>query len=224
MIKLLIALSALYLCINGCGSTTSDLATFNSNYRFGLDNVYSKATDNAGKGLPELYGTRNFRVVLKDTLFRGGKLNPKGNMNPMTEQGLINLCKAGFSTVVYLYSTNYNDAPKSVTCNGRTLKHVQIDPKYKDKELLTLIKYHIDNNQMIYTTCWNGWHNSGLISAYSLMQFCGWSNDKALAYWEKNVDGNNGTAYNSIRNRIKAFKPYPDLNISSEKMKSICFP
>lgn len=195
---------------------------------FGLTNLYDRAINDQGKGVSELYGTRNFRVVLRHTLYRSGGNNtylptPRANQNPLPQVALDNLCKAGFQTAVYNYTTNFGTAPKSVSCTQGTLQYKQIDPKSKDKELLTLVKWHIDNNKVILNHCWNGHHASGLASAYSLMQFCGWGNTEALTYWMKNTDGDNGSTYESIKQRIRVFKAYPDLLITKEKQQEICY-
>ncbi|MDA9002543.1 hypothetical protein N9H05_02525 [Flavobacteriaceae bacterium] len=39
---------------------------------FDLDCAKEKATDNRGKGNPDLYGTRNFRTILHGVAYRGG--------------------------------------------------------------------------------------------------------------------------------------------------------
>jgi hypothetical protein len=229
--KILILLSMFLI---SCGSQESDskiMSSISANSvenDFGLTNVYDKAINDTGKGIPELYGTRNFRVVLKHTLYRSGANNtylpnPRSNMNPLPPIALENLCKAGIQTAVYNYTTNFSTAEKNTVCLKNSLRYLQIDPKSKPYELLTLVKWHIDNNKVMLDHCWNGWHNSGLASSYSLMQFCGWNNTNALAYWMKNTDGNNGVAYESIKKRIRNFKPYSDLLISSTKQKEICF-
>jgi len=222
-----------YYMLYGCGSQevnsqTNSIVTNTVENDFGLTNLYDKAISESGKGIPELYGTRNFRVVLKHTLYRSGGNNtylptPRSNMNPLPPIALENLCKAGIQTSVYNYTTNFDTAQKNIVCLKNSLRYLQIDPKSKPKELLTLVKWHIDNNKVMLDHCWNGHHNSGLASAYTLMQFCSWNNTKALAYWIKNTDGDSGAAYESIKQRIRVFKPYEDLKISVEKQTEICY-
>lgn len=194
---------------------------------FGLINLYDRATNDQGKGVKELYGTRNFRVVLRGTLYRSGGNNtylpvPRDNQNPLPQVGLDNLCKAGFQTAVYNYTTNFDEAQKSFICMKNSMRYVHIDPKYKARELLELVKWHIDYNKVMLDHCLNGHHASGLASAYALMQFCSWNNANALQYWIKNTDGDSD-GYDSIKKRILDFVPYPDLNISTEKQSKICF-
>ena len=60
--------------------------------------------DNRGRGFEPLYGTRNFRVVLRSVVFRGGANNqlhrtaPRDNRNPLPADGLKTLCAEGFGT------------------------------------------------------------------------------------------------------------------------------
>ena len=62
--------------------------------RYGVECVQDKITDNRGNGYDDLYGTRNFRVVLHGVAYRGGgnnyyhKTNKRGNKNPLPLDGL----------------------------------------------------------------------------------------------------------------------------------------
>ena len=219
---MVIAALLLAMAIFSCGAKATSVED-----DFGLTNLYDRAINDQGKGVPELYGTRNFRVVLKHTLYRSGGNNsylpvPRANQNPLPPVALENLCLAGFQTAIYNYTTNFDTAQKSLVCMKNAMRYLQIDPKYKAKELLTLVKWHIDNNKVMLDHCWNGHHASGLLSAYVLMQYCSWNNANALQYWIKNTDGDSD-GYDSIKQRIKDFVPYPELMISVEKQKEICF-
>ena len=190
--------------------------------QFGLTDVYTKLVNNDGKGYESLGGTRNFRVVLRNAMYRGGKVNPDGNQNPLTLEGLTNLCNAGFSTAIYLYSINFSSAPKIVHCKDRTLVYKQITFN-KTKELLSLIYSDIKNNTLSYFNCHNGWHASGRISALALKQFCGWSGKDAVKYWIKNTDGTDNGDYESHKTFIRDFVPYSDLMITEKEKQKMCF-
>ena len=70
--------------------------------------VQDKITDNQGNGFEDLYGTRNFRVILHGVAYRGGgnnyyhRTDKRDNKNPLPMDGLHNLLENGFSTSVYL--------------------------------------------------------------------------------------------------------------------------
>jgi hypothetical protein len=215
-------------------NTTGDLFRL----RYPVKNASEKLVSNNGQGLASLYGTRNTRAVLNGVYYRGGANNihfiPKrGNMNPLPDKGLENLCKEGFSHAVYLYSDNYESAPKEVKCvtfagADNTLSYLQISPlAYKDEDmrrLHALIFDHIRDPRLgpIYDHCWNGWHASGYVAATALRQFCGFTGDQAVAYWNVNTDGNNGSNYNRLRDRIRNFQINPEMQLSEEEKTVLC--
>lgn len=114
------------------------LDRFKSQYAryFGKGNdLTTKIVDNTGNGNSNLYGTRNFRVVLHGVFYRGGANNayhretPRDNMNPLPQDGLKNLCEDSFGEAIYLYEKNF--VPQTVSCTSRTgspntLKYSQV--------------------------------------------------------------------------------------------------
>lgn len=213
------------------------VATWAADYqaRYGVDDVYTKITDNKGNGHEPLYGTRNLRVVLHGVLYRGGGNNAyhrdgkRNNANPLPDDGLENLCKEGFGTSIYLYSTNFSTAPKQTNCvigkSTNSLDYQQITAARDDSDELILAQVYdrimgkVDGP--IYAHCWNGWHASGLIAALALQQFCGVSPQVALDYWTKNTDGNS-KGYDSIKKRISEYKPNPQWIIDAKTQAKIC--
>ncbi len=206
--------------------------------RYQLQNAFQKLVDNHGNGYENLYGVRNFRVVLNGVFYRGGannvfhKINPRPNSNPLPEDGLDHLCQQGFTLAIYLYSTNFNTASKEKTCTTvtgepNTLRYVQINP-FDPKSLESILRYTHESltstyTGPIYSHCWNGWHASGLVAATSLRQFCGLNAKEAVAYWDKATDGvNQDAAYEKVRRQIREFVPLTDLQISPELQKKIC--
>lgn len=207
--------------------------------RYPLANAKAKLVDNQGNGFEPLYGTRNFRAVLNGVHYRGGannyyhKTHKRSNKNPLPGDGLQNLCEEGFSTAIYLYTTNYGSAPHTVNCrmnDGSTnvLQYLQVSilsaSNAKLHEVLSLIADHVHDPKKgpIYTHCWNGWHASGLTSAYTLRQFCGLTAEQTVAYWNANTDGHNGSSYEGIRKKIRAFVPFPDLSLSDTERAKVC--
>lgn len=201
--------------------------------RYELETLNEKLVDGKGKGPSELYGTRNFRVVLPGVLYRGGANNtylnpPRSNTNPLPTVGLENLCEENFSTAVYLYSENFSRAPKTVSCKNsvhqaNTLQYKQYAAAGENEKILDLVYKRIKGKLSgpIYAHCWNGWHSSGLISGMALKQFCGWSNSQVDAYWIKNTDGNY-KGFESIRTKLRNFKPYAKFTITPGEQALIC--
>lgn len=204
--------------------------------RYALKSATQKLVDNYGRGNESLYGVRNFRAVLNGIYYRGGannvyhRSNKRDNMNPLPDDGLQNLCEEGFGTAIYLYSKNYSTAPKNTRC--RTFENVDNDLNYHQasvlngnaqiKRVLSLIYDHIRDPRLgpIYAHCWNGWHASGLAAATALRQFCGFSAEQAVQYWNQNIDKHE--VGEGVRRRIRQFVPYPEFQISEEEKKAIC--
>lgn len=207
--------------------------------RYGLTNVYDKRVDNHGNGFEPLYGTRNFRAVLNGVVYRGGANNAynrngkRNNSNPLPNEGLQNLCEEGFNSAVYLYSTRYSSAPKAVRCTSRlggenNLQYLQESPLNSESAALRILSLvytkltSATDHTPVYLHCWNGWHASGYVSALILRQFCGYSAEQAVAYWNRNTDGNDGSSYDSIRKRIRAFKPGTNMQIDAALQAQVC--
>ena len=218
---------------------TESLAYYQNRYL--VKTPDDKLVDNQGNGYEKLYGVRNFRAVLNGVVYRGGANNDynkykiRANHNPLPPEAFPNLCKEGFGTAVYLYPTNYDKAPKITTCKSsmdqstQKLTYLQLSPHVKDSDaraVLTMIYKKITTDSdysPIYLHCWNGWHASGLISAFTLRQFCDFSAEQAVKYWDRNTDGANKASYHeSLRQKIHAFKPDPSLRIDASIKSRIC--
>ena len=217
--------------------TSTDCFSFIKNRKnpFGIRSIENRIVDNKGNGNENLYGTRNFRVVLYDLVYRGGGNNfhlkdtiPKYYLwNPMPLYGIDALKKSGFDQAVYLYSYNFDYwYPKkridSLQKIGFTYK---CEPKLKTylnsyfKELMA----HANDSTSgyIYIHCWNGWHQSGLLSAYTLMQFCDFTNKEALMYWEKCTDGH-FKGYKKVKDKIRNYKRLDTYFFSSDQKEKHC--
>jgi hypothetical protein len=203
-----------------------------------LNDTHTKLVDNRGNGYENLYGVRNLRAVLNGVVYRGGannaynKFGKRDNRNPLPNVGLENLCQEGFSNAVYLYSTNFSTAPKAWTCDSfhskkATLSYSQISPYNTSgiKAMFSKIMTTIKDPKVgpTYLHCWNGWHASGLISALILRQFCNYTGDQAVAYWDLNTDGaNTDPSFAKIRQQIRDFKSFPEFKIDSKTQAAIC--
>ena len=219
---------------------TNELTSEFYKNRYNEEDLLFKIVDNYGNKFDKLYGTRNVRPILHGVAYRGGgnnyyhKTDKRKNQNALPHDGIINLCKEGFSTSVYLYQAKFDSAYNEVKCNcidGDTnkLDYFQLD--YFDKEhiyeMLQLVHKSATNIDAgpVYLHCWNGWHASGFISAIILKQFCGYNSIDAVNYWDLGTDGANASPhYNTIRRQIKDFIPYPEFIISDSLGNSICPP
>ena len=204
--------------------------------RFGLDSAHVKATNNKGEGNDALWGTRNMRVVLKNLLYRGGGNNfhyketqPKGYiMNPLPITGIYHLQEAGFGSAWYLYGKNFDTLYPQPRLDSLKLAGFRYEchPNLSEDVVTGFLKdIHAtilsSNPKPMYIHCWNGWHQSGMLSAFTLMQFCNLNNQQALKYWEQNTDGNY-KGYSAVKTRILEFKPDPSLFISNDLQQRVC--
>lgn len=203
---------------------------------FGLDSVQTKLVNNKGEGPDSLFGVRNMRVVLNNVLYRGGSNNfhrkdaePKTyNSHPLPYWGLSNLRTSGFGGAIYLYSKYFDqdypdpmlDSLHELGFNYRCLPDLNPDVvKGIFSDINKLI--YAEEIAPIYIHCWNGWHQSGMLSAFTLMQFCGISNQQALKYWEQNTDGNY-KGFPAVKSKILEFKPYKEFATDSITRSRIC--
>lgn len=204
--------------------------------RYQLNSLSQKAVDNTGDGNENLYGVRNFRMVLRGILYRGGannvynKYKKRENQNPLQDGALKNLCEEGFKTSIYLYTTHFSSASKSSSC--QTFENEKNHMQYQqitaldepNADVFLELFYKAIKGQIpspIYIHCWNGWHASGLVSTLALRQFCGLDADQALRYWTENTDGHSN-GYTEIKNRIRNFIPRAQFQISEAEKREVC--
>jgi rhodanese-related sulfurtransferase len=190
----------------------------------------------------ELKGVRNFRVVLGGLMYRGGKIHPldgkknpddgkKDNHYPLPDYGLKNLCEQGFGEAVYLYASRMSEKQIEKSCisggASNVLTYRKLPPLNSEAnatEILKIMHRRLTgaDNRPVYVHCWNGWHASGYISALALRQFCGVSLEQAIAYWDLNTDHVCGSSYEHVREKIRAFKMKPELEVGEEIKGLIC--
>ncbi|MDX1349414.1 MAG: OmpA family protein [Putridiphycobacter sp.] len=208
--------------------------------RYKEEDLMYKITDNWGNGFDSLYGTRNMRPILHGVAYRGGANNyyhitdKRNNHNPLPNDGMKNLCAEGFSAGVYLYRENFDTLNTADTCNcvDNTTNEFQYYQKdYFDnqhvRDMVEMVYKSATEDTVgpVYLHCWNGWHASGFISAVLLKQFCGFSDFDAVNYWDLGTDGaNTSPRYQTQRERIKEFQPYPEFMISDSLKSCLCPP
>lgn len=213
----------------------SSAASTEPNDTIRCDSLLShKFTNNQGKGDAEWNGIRNIRTVLPGILYRSGgngtynNLVARPNDGPMTFQGVLNLYELGFDKVYYLYSNRYGTQyPSDVQAllNQIGIEYKSIVPVNDSLAniLMRSIYQTIESPESgpILVHCWNGWHMSGLVSAYALRQFCNFSGEEAWAYWRKNTDGND-KGFSKVRSRILNFIPDPSLKLTERQKQEYC--
>ena len=146
----------------------------------------------------------------------------------MTIQAILNLYEMGFDKVYYLYATRfssyYTPGVKDLL-NQVGIDYQSLVPS-NDSLAFILLRSVYETIQQpeagpILMHCWNGWHMSGLASAYALMQFCDFSPTQAWDYWRKNTDGHD-QGFTKVKSRILNFKPEPGLLINERQKEEYC--
>jgi len=238
MLKAHSSLIVLLFLFTSCTAQTDSISVNTDKFLYyknlyGADCVEDKITNNRGNGFEDLYGTRNFRVILHGVAYRGGgnnyyhRTNKRNNKNPLPIDGLNNLLKNGFSTSVYLYTANFESAPPFLINKEKndTLNYYQLGGNTSSEldSILMLTYNSIINKNVgpVYLHCWNGWHQSGFVSAVLLKQFCGYNTTKSLHYWEDCAD-NWTRGYDRIRDAIRDFEPVEKYKISQKISDAIC--
>lgn len=174
---------------------------------------YQKITDSRGRGPGQVSDIVNLREVIPGVLYRSGK-SIGNKYGPLSDASLVKLCKEGYSTAFYDYKRG---SDHNVPC-GTNQVSLKIRPSLAgDKnvydQLATIYSTIKHGLGPVITSCDAGHHASGYISATALIQFCGYTNQEALAYWIKNTDGDSN--YPKVKAKVLAFRPYSDLQISS---------
>lgn len=161
------------------------------------------------------YGLQNFKTVMPGALYRGGST---GGRNPMNDSALQGLCEDGFSTAVFLYGRGSSDRNMSCSRGNTSYKNISMS---KDKKILGLIYNAIQNGSgPVYVHCWYGVHASGYIAAVALRQFCGYSAEQAVSYWNASVP--KSIRYPKVQNQIRNFVPDPGMRLSGGQASKYC--
>ena len=196
--------------------------------RFGLDSPTKKLVDNNGKGNKQFSGCRNVRTVLNDLVYRGGNNHSGSYMNPLDLNAIHQLKQVGFTHGIYLYDKNFNkDYPKERVDSLFGVGFLYQCSPLLDEEFLKSFMVEVKTSaesskgELIYIHCWNGWHQSGRLSAMTLMQFCDFTPQMALSYWTKNTDGN-FKGFKKVKESILKFRRFENINFTQEQKARYC--
>jgi hypothetical protein len=177
-----------------------------------------------GRGQSPAEGLAFFRPVLSGVLYRAGfKGGDKGRtgLNPTQR---TKLCEAGFSSARYIdfgkntdFGTTSCSAGKMSYAPGKSTRPADVMQEIHD-----IIK-NPSRGPMVVHCMW-GVHSSGAISAMALVQFCGWSQDRAKAYWDEARNGadcaDGCDAW--IDHHFDTFDFDPSLTLTAAEQAAIC--
>ena len=164
------------------------------------------------------------RPVLAGVLYRAGfKGGDEGRVG-LSDRQKTALCEAGFSSARYIdfgknatFDTTRCGAGKMSYAPGKSTRPADVM-----REIHDIIKNPGRGPMLVH--CMWGVHSSGAISAMALVQFCGWSEERAKAYWE---EARNGADCSDgcdawIDHHFDTFAVDPSLTISAAEQAAIC--
>lgn len=173
-------------------------------------------------GAPD--GIAFFRPVLSGVLYRGGFKGGDKARTGLSDAQRGAFCEAGFSNAFYADFGNKTDYGRTSCANGAL--GYQSARSSRPSNVMKAIHDAIKSpgSGPVFVHCMWGVHSSGALSAMALVQFCGWSEDRAKAYWN---DARNGAPCGGgcddwIDKKFASFKVDPSLSISAEERAAIC--
>lgn len=180
--------------------------------------LYARSTD----GAPE--GTAFFRPVLSGALYRSGFSGGDKDRTGLSSSQKTTLCQDGFSTA--FYADFGKNTPYGETSCGTGSLDYQSARSSRPANVMKAIHETIVTPEKgpVLVHCMWGVHASGALSAMALVQFCGWSEDRAKDYWNtaRNDAPCSGGCDAWIDAKFENFSFDPTLAISEEQRAAIC--
>lgn len=164
------------------------------------------------------------RPVLSGVLYRAGFKGGDKNHTGLSTTQRDELCESGFSSARYIdfgKSTKFG----TTSCAEGKMSYApgkSTQPADVMQQLYEIIT--TPNSGPMLVHCMWGVHSSGAISAMALVQFCGWSEERAKAYWNEARNGADcaGGCDAWIDSHFAKFKVNPALAISAAQKAAIC--
>lgn len=178
-----------------------------------------------GRGDGGLPGLAFVRPVLDGVLYRAGFKGGDKAHSGLSGSQRQALCEAGFSGARYIDFGSKTKFGKT-SCGKGSLDYEE-GSSSSTHDIMRDIHSVIENPSKgpILVHCMWGVHSSGAVSAMALVQFCGWPEEKAKAYWEKarnNAPCGKDGCDKWIDGKFASFKVDPGLKITAEQQKRIC--
>ncbi|OSQ42900.1 hypothetical protein MGEO_20220 [Marivita geojedonensis] len=169
-------------------------------------------------------GMTFFRPVLSGVLYRSGFSGGDEDRTGMSSAQRVSLCESGFDTAFYADFGKNTDFGRT-SCGSGTLDYAAARSS-RPSAVMQAIHDTIKNpgKGPVLVHCMWGVHSSGALSAMALVQFCGWSEERAKAYWDK---GRNGAPCSNgcdawIDAKFDKFKVDSSLSITDAERAAIC--
>jgi hypothetical protein len=173
-------------------------------------------------GAPD--GMAFFRPVLSGVLYRAGfSGGDKGRTGLSTSQRGA-LCEDGFSQAFYADFGKNTDF-SATSCGSGRLDYAAARSSRPSSVMKAIHDVIKDPGQgPVLVHCMWGVHSSGALSAMALVQFCGWSEDRAKDYWNEARNGApcSGGCDEWIDAKFDNFSVDASLSITEAERAAIC--
>ena len=169
-------------------------------------------------------GMTFFRPVLSGVLYRSGFSGGDKARTGMSTAQRRALCESGFDTAFYADFGKNTDYGRT-TCSAGALEYAAARSSRPSAVMQSVYETIKDPGKgPVLVHCMWGVHASGALSAMALVQFCGWSEERAKAYWNEARNGapcaNGCDAW--IDAKFERFDFNPALQISDAERAAIC--
>jgi hypothetical protein len=173
-------------------------------------------------GAPE--GMAFFRPVLSGVLYRAGFSGGDKDRTGLSSAQRNTLCQDGFSKAFYA-DFGKNTQYGTTSCASGALDYDSARSS-RPADVMQAI-YEVAKNPgdgPVLVHCMWGVHSSGALAAMALVQFCGWSEARAKAYWDEARNGApcSGGCDAWIDAKFEGFSKNPALTLSDAEMAAIC--
>ena len=182
--------------------------------------VLAKAQANIYSTGSTVAGIRDFREVLRGTLYRGGANNGQA---PLNSAQLRAMCERNMGVSVYLYNKGFSD-PGPISCGQGQMVYAT---KMWSRDaavaevLQAIYNSIITGGKPVFIHCWYGIHATGMVAAMALMQFCDVNAETAVNYWKVGIAP--ALQYPHVIEKIRSFRPIQNLRITDQATKNrIC--
>jgi hypothetical protein len=154
-------------------------------------------------------GLARMRPVLRGVLYRAGFAQGDTGNSGLSEAQRVALCELGFSGARYVDFARRTRF--GVTDCGMNSFDYRGGRAMQPQALLKDIGKVIDDPDLGPLLLHDRWgvHDAGAVAAMALVQFCGWSQERAMAYWDASRDGAPcaGSCAAWIEERFAHFQP-----------------
>ena len=168
-------------------------------------------------------GMAFFRPVLTGVLYRGGFQGGDKARTGLSEPQKQSLCQSGFSEAFYA-DFGKNTSYGTTSCGAGTLEYKSARSSRPASVMKDIHAAIVSNKGPVLVHCMWGVHSSGALSAMALVQFCGWSEGRAKAYWNEARNGApcSGSCDSWIDGKFAKFSVDPSLAVSKAQRAAIC--